>query len=191
MLNQRDVSLKIAARHPAGVLLIWAAAYIGMQTFAIPGTISLSLLAGALWGVHRAAIVVAMVSTAGACSCYMLSQLIGRPLAAALWPGKLQSYGEEVAKRRAQLLNYIIFLRVTPLLPNTFVNVASPIVGVPLAPFALGTDAQLLFKFQKQKNTAAIFLCEYLKVNNYLFCRDAAGMPSEQPVCGELRQPAG
>lgn len=42
------------------------------------------------------------------------------------------------AARRRELLNYIVFLRVTPILPNTFINVASPIVGVPLAPFALG-----------------------------------------------------
>ena len=45
------------------------------------------------------------------------------------------------AARRRELLNYIIFLRVTPILPNTFINVASPIVGVPLAPFALGKRA--------------------------------------------------
>lgn len=44
----------------------------------------------------------------------------------------------QVVKRQGDLLNYIIFLRVTPLLPNTFINVTSPIVGVPLAPFMLG-----------------------------------------------------
>ncbi len=44
----------------------------------------------------------------------------------------------QIRKRRADLLNYIIFLRVTPLLPNTFINVCSPIVNVPLPHFALG-----------------------------------------------------
>ena len=44
----------------------------------------------------------------------------------------------QIRKRRADLLNYIIFLRVTPLLPNTFINVCAPIVNVPLPHFALG-----------------------------------------------------
>ena len=80
-----------------------------------------------------------MVSTVGSCSCYALSQLVGRRLVHALWPRKIEQYAAEVQRRRADLLNYVIFLRVTPVLPNTFVNVASPIVGVPLAPFMLGT----------------------------------------------------
>ena len=49
-----------------------------------------------------------------------------------------------MAARRRDTLNYILFLRVTPLLPNTFINVASPIVGVPLAPFALGESPSLV-----------------------------------------------
>ncbi len=44
----------------------------------------------------------------------------------------------EVAHQRGALLNYMLFLRMTPLLPNVFINVASPIVGVPLHIFALG-----------------------------------------------------
>ena len=44
----------------------------------------------------------------------------------------------QVARRRGDLFNYIIFLRVTPILPNIFINIASPVVDVPLRPFALG-----------------------------------------------------
>lgn len=36
------------------------------------------------------------------------------------------------------MLSYIVFLRVTPILPNTFINVASPVVRVPLMPFIVG-----------------------------------------------------
>lgn len=42
-------------------------------------------------------------------------------------------------RRRGDLFNYIIFLRVTPILPNIFINIASPVVNVPLRPFALAT----------------------------------------------------
>ena len=44
----------------------------------------------------------------------------------------------QVDSRRGDLLNYIVFMRVTPILPNIFINIASPVVSVPLGPFALG-----------------------------------------------------
>lgn len=136
---QRDVLKGYAAASPAAVLAGYCGAYLLMQTFAIPGTIMLSLLAGGLYGVWRGGALVAAVSTLGSCSCYCLSWALGQPLAHALWPERLDKYAAEVGARRSELLNYIVFLRLTPILPNTFINVASPIVGVPLLPFALGT----------------------------------------------------
>ncbi|KAL4315229.1 hypothetical protein AHAS_Ahas15G0164200 [Arachis hypogaea] len=44
-----------------------------------------------------------------------------------------------VAKRRKSFLNYMFFLRLTPTLPNTFINFASPIVDVPYHIFFLAT----------------------------------------------------
>lgn len=44
-----------------------------------------------------------------------------------------------VDKHRDNLLNYVVFLRVTPFLPNWFINLTAPVIGVPLVPFALGT----------------------------------------------------
>ena len=49
-----------------------------------------------------------------------------------------------MAKRRSGLLNYMLFLRVTPTLPNTFINVASPIVNVPYHIFFLATSIGLI-----------------------------------------------
>ena len=80
----------------------------------------------------------AVVCTCGATSCYLLSKLVGKSIALKIWPGKIQEFAKEVDKRRGDMLSYIIFLRVTPILPNTFINVVSPIVGVPLAPFVTG-----------------------------------------------------
>lgn len=136
---QRDVLLAYAATSPGLVLCGFCCCYVLLQTCAVPGTLSLSLLAGALYGWCAGLVLVAVVSTVGSCSCYALSRLVGRWLVHALWPRKIEQYAAEVQRRRADLLNYVIFLRVTPVLPNTFVNVASPIVGVPLAPFMLGT----------------------------------------------------
>ncbi|KAK9120557.1 hypothetical protein Syun_018174 [Stephania yunnanensis] len=126
------------------VLVGYCVVYIFMQTFMIPGTVFMSLLAGALFGVFKGVALVVFTATAGASSCYFLSKLIGRPLVFSLWPDKLSFFQSQVAKRREGLLNYMLFLRVTPTLPNTFINVASPIVDVPYHIFFLATFIGLI-----------------------------------------------
>lgn len=140
----------------------------------IPGTIFMSLLAGALFGVIKGLFMVVFNATAGASSCFFLSKLIGRPIVNWLWPDKLRFFQAEVlnwvylnlllfvllscspsmtyylfnylqiAKRRDRLLNYMLFLRVTPTLPNLFINLASPIVDIPFHIFFLATVIGLI-----------------------------------------------
>ncbi|PWA50455.1 SNARE associated Golgi protein [Artemisia annua] len=133
-----------ASVHPTKFILGYCSTYIFMQTFMIPGTIFMSLLAGALFGVIKGIFLVVFNSTAGASSCFFLSKLIGRPVVYWLWPGKLKLFQAEVAKRRDKLLNYMLFLRITPTLPNLFINLASPIVDVPYHVFFLATVVGLV-----------------------------------------------
>ncbi|KAI3453388.1 hypothetical protein Pfo_010051 [Paulownia fortunei] len=126
------------------VLVGYCLVYIFMQTFMIPGTVFMSLLAGALFGVFKGVALVVFTATAGASSCFFLSKIIGRPLVFSLWPDKLTFFQAQVAKRRERLLNYMLFLRVTPTLPNMFINVASPIVDVPYHIFFLATFIGLI-----------------------------------------------
>lgn len=121
------------------VLVGYCIVYIFMQTFMIPGTVFMSLLAGSLFGIIKGVALVVFTATAGASSCYFLSKVIGRPLVYALWPGKLSFLQNQVSRRRDGLLNYMLFLRLTPTLPNTFINFASPIVDVPYHIFLLAT----------------------------------------------------
>eukprot|EP00262_Sarcandra_glabra_P012673 TRINITY_DN3318_c0_g1_i1.p1 TRINITY_DN3318_c0_g1~~TRINITY_DN3318_c0_g1_i1.p1 ORF type:complete len:280 (+),score=23.52 TRINITY_DN3318_c0_g1_i1:294-1133(+) len=133
-----------AKDYQAQFMLGYCSTYIFMQTFMIPGTIFMSLLAGALFGVIRGLFLVVFTATSGASSCYFLSKLIGRPLVGWLWPEKLRFFQAEIAKRREKLLNYMLFLRITPTLPNTFINVASPIVDIPFHIFFLATLVGLI-----------------------------------------------
>ncbi|KAL9382484.1 hypothetical protein Peur_025519 [Populus x canadensis] len=135
----KDNLATYANEYPAQFILGYCSTYIFMQTFMIPGTIFMSLLAGALFGVVRGLFLVVFNATAGASSCFFLSKLIGRPLVNWLWPEKLRFFQAEIAKRRDKLLNYMLFLRVTPTLPNLFINLASPIVDIPFHIFFLAT----------------------------------------------------
>ena len=52
---------------------------------------------------------------------------------------RVSKWKEQVEKHRHHLIFYIIFLRITPFLPNWFINIASPQIGVSLWPFIIGT----------------------------------------------------
>ncbi|KAJ7943845.1 SNARE associated Golgi protein family [Quillaja saponaria] len=79
------------------------------------------------------------------CHCLLEHYLeSSEPLVFSLWPDKLKFFQAQLAKRRGGLLNYILFLRLTPTLPNTFINVASPIVDVPYHIFFLATFIGLI-----------------------------------------------
>ncbi|KAG8378407.1 hypothetical protein BUALT_Bualt08G0134200 [Buddleja alternifolia] len=140
----KDHLANYAQVYPAKFTLGYCSTYIFMQTFMIPGTIFMSLLAGALFGVVRGLFLVVFNATAGASSCYFLSKMIGRPIVNWLWPEKLRYFQAEIAKRRDKLLNYMLFLRVTPTLPNLFINLASPIVDIPFHIFFLATLVGLI-----------------------------------------------
>ncbi|CAB78081.1 putative protein [Arabidopsis thaliana] len=86
-----------ASEYQARFILGYCSTYIFMQTFMIPGTIFMSLLAGALFGVVRGFVLVVLNATAGACSCFFLSKLVGRPLVNWLWPEKLRFFQAEVS----------------------------------------------------------------------------------------------
>ncbi|XAR70650.1 hypothetical protein NMG60_11027568 [Bertholletia excelsa] len=140
----RDHLESYSSDYTIQVLVGYCMVYVFMQTFMIPGTIFMSLLAGSLFGVFKGVALVVFAATAGASSCFFLSKLIGRPIVFSLWPDKLSFFQAQVAKRRARLLNYMLFLRVTPTLPNTFINMASPIVDVPYHIFFLATFIGLI-----------------------------------------------
>ncbi|XP_076390881.1 transmembrane protein stas [Megachile rotundata] len=113
--------------------------YIFLQTFAIPGSIFLSILSGFLFPFPLALLLVCTCSAVGASLCYLLSSILGRILLFKYFPEKAREWTLTVKKHKHHLFNYMLFLRMTPLLPNWFINLASPVIGVPLAPFTLGT----------------------------------------------------
>lgn len=135
----RQVLTEYAEGNGAVVAALIANTYVLMLSFAIPGATTLSFVAGAIFGAYRATALIALSITAGASLCYLVSLCFGRALAYWLWPVKVRSFRHEVAKRRGNLLNYMLFLRITPFVPNTFVNVVSPVVDIPIHIFAFAT----------------------------------------------------
>lgn len=69
----------------------------------------------------------------------MLSQLVGRRIVKHFFPERANEWALQVEKHKDELLSYMLFLRMTPFLPNWFINLVAPVIGVPLFPFAIGT----------------------------------------------------
>jgi len=113
--------------------------YIFLQSFAIPGSIFLSILAGFLFPFPLAIGMVCVCSAIGASICYLLSYLLGRRLVFKYFPERAASWSLQVARQRDHMLNYMIFLRITPFFPNWFINITSPVIDVPFGPFFWGT----------------------------------------------------
>ena len=78
-------------------------------------------------------------SATGATFCYLLSAMVGQELVTRYFPERLNSWRAQISHHHDDMLWYIIFLRITPFLPNWFINLASPLVGVRVAPFYWGT----------------------------------------------------
>lgn len=124
---------------PEFVLAVYCATYVGMQAFAIPGPLVLSIIAGALWGALRAQAVIALCATSGATICYGLSHYLARPLIERFLPGSLAETRQKIDGHRDNLLYYLLFLRLTPMVPNWLINVSAPVIGVPLWIFVTAT----------------------------------------------------
>ncbi|CAG0913540.1 unnamed protein product [Notodromas monacha] len=113
--------------------------YIFLQTFAIPGSIFLSIMSGFLFPFPLALALVCLCSAIGASMCYQLSIIVGRPLMKRYFPERVKEWALKVERHKDNLLFYMLFLRITPLVPNWFINLSAPIVGVSLSPFFWGT----------------------------------------------------
>ncbi|XP_072172083.1 transmembrane protein 41B-like [Diadema setosum] len=126
-------------RNSLSVMGAFFLTYIFLQTFAIPGSIFLSILSGFLFPFPLALFLVSLCSAIGASNCYLISYFVGVQLVQKYIPDRVEKWAATVARQREHLLNYIIFLRITPFLPNWFINITSPILDVPLMPFFVGT----------------------------------------------------
>lgn len=113
--------------------------YIFLQTFAIPGSVFLSILSGFMYPFYIALFLVCMCSGIGATGCYAISYFIGKPLVHKYLEERVRKWNEVVDGQREHLFNYLLFLRITPFLPNWFINIVSPVIEIPVSTFFIAT----------------------------------------------------
>ncbi|KAI9593855.1 snare associated Golgi protein-domain-containing protein [Syncephalis fuscata] len=126
-------------QHYIRVSIAFISLYVFLQTFLIPGSIMLSILAGALFGTIIGVFYVAIATALGSTNCYCLSKYLAGHMIHSVLGERMDRWQYQLRRQKNHLFNYMIFLRVTPLLPNWFINLAAPHLGVPLGIFFCGT----------------------------------------------------
>jgi uncharacterized membrane protein YdjX (TVP38/TMEM64 family) len=109
-------------QHPVCLSIAFISIYIFLQTFAIPGSIMLSILAGTLFNVSLGLFYVCLSTALGALFCFNLSKYFIGPLIEYYLDERIQRWQNQVNRHRHHLFNYMIFIRVTPILPNWFIH---------------------------------------------------------------------
>jgi uncharacterized membrane protein YdjX (TVP38/TMEM64 family) len=113
--------------------------YLYLQSFGIPGPIFLSQISGVIFGKWIGLFIVTICSTIGSTLCYVLSNNLGKGIVVRLFPDMLVKTNRIIVDNKDNLLNYLLFLRVMPIVPNWIINLAAPIIGVPLHKFVVAT----------------------------------------------------
>lgn len=121
--------------HTGYVLLLFCSAYLYKQSFAIPGSSLLNILAGAIFGLYEGLFLACLLTTLGSTLCYLLSQAFGKRYIANLFPDKVSVLQRKVEDNQDCLFFFLLFLRFFPMTPNWFLNMSAPIVNIPITFF--------------------------------------------------------
>jgi len=112
------------------VMVLFCSAYLYKQTFAIPGSVFMNLLAGALFDTPVGFPLVCLLTAIGASGCYTLSKMFGKGLLVRYFPEKIASIESKVEENRDHLFYFLLSARLFPFSPNWAMNMILPIIGV-------------------------------------------------------------
>eukprot|EP00049_Salpingoeca_infusionum_P019043 m.359885 g.359885 ORF g.359885 m.359885 type:complete len:241 (+) comp18791_c0_seq1:97-819(+) len=134
------VLLKYRDDYFTEVTVWYITSYVLVQTFCIPVALFLTILAGALMqSLYLGLLVVCLSCALGASGAYALSYFFLYDNVAKWFPKRISEWRKKVGEHKNNMVFYMLFLRATPILPNWFISLASPVIGVPFIPFFLGT----------------------------------------------------
>ncbi|KAJ7726042.1 hypothetical protein DFH07DRAFT_853229 [Mycena maculata] len=130
---------------PYRIFICFVVTYLFLQAFSLPGSMYLSILGGAVWGVPRALPLVCCCVATGATLCYLISAALGPALLAMpKWKAMLDKWARKIQKHQSNLLSFLIVLRIAPLPPHWVLNLLAPHVGISVPIFWVSTALGIL-----------------------------------------------
>jgi len=156
-----------SSSHPQYVLLLFSSAYLFKQTFAVPGSVFLNVLAGAIFGTVGGFLLCCSLTALGASLCYSLARAVGKEVAMRHFPDRVERFREKLEENRQELPFFLLFLRLFPMSPNWALNMASGVLGVPLHLFFLSVFFGLM-PYNYLCVTSGVLLAEIREVGDIL-----------------------
>ena len=121
--------------HYPYVILLFSSAYLFKQTFAVPGSVLMNVLGGAVFGLPFGFTLCCILTAIGASLCYLLANICGKSLAAEYFPKKIEMFKTKLDSNQDRLVYFLLFLRLFPMSPNWAINMSCGVLNVPMSKF--------------------------------------------------------
>ncbi|KAE9553821.1 hypothetical protein FO519_002951 [Halicephalobus sp. NKZ332] len=121
--------------HFAYISTVFVFAYLYKQTFAIPGSFFLNIIAGAVFGMWFGFALCCVLTTLGSTLCYLFSELFGREYVLYYFGQKLTYLQQKIDDNSHRLLPFLLFARMFPISPSWLLNIVAPFLNIPLPIF--------------------------------------------------------
>ncbi|CAB3397797.1 unnamed protein product [Caenorhabditis bovis] len=122
--------------HFGYITTLFVCAYLYKQTFAIPGSFLLNVIAGVVYNLWTGFILCCCLTTAGSTLCYLFSELFGREYVFYYFGQKLTYLQQKIDDNSNRLLPFLLFARMFPISPSWLLNIVAPFLNIPLPIFA-------------------------------------------------------
>ncbi|KAI8067079.1 snare associated Golgi protein-domain-containing protein [Gongronella butleri] len=115
--------------------------YLWQQTYSVPGTVLLNLLAGHVYGVVLGTIGTCFLTACGSTLAFWAGGFLGEPLMQIAWCQKqIHALRTQMDKERGLgVFWWLLFARLFPFSPYWLINLGAPFLNVPLSPFFWST----------------------------------------------------
>ncbi|CAD5232076.1 unnamed protein product [Bursaphelenchus xylophilus] len=124
-------------QHYIYITILFCSVYLYKQTFAIPGSFLLNVIAGAVFDMGVGFMLVCVLTTMGSTFCYLFSELcFGRENAYYYFGQRMKFLQQKVEDNSHGLVLYLLFARMFPISPSWLLNVVAPFLNIPIPTFA-------------------------------------------------------
>lgn len=131
----------IFENYPVQVIAAFCASYILLTGLAIPGSLILTILSGALFGTLAGTLIVSIVGTVGACLSFLVSRYLFKDYLTRKYQKQFETINSNVLKDG---LAYIIGVRFLPVSPFVVINIVLGFTEIRLWTFCWTTYLGML-----------------------------------------------
>lgn len=136
LLQNYEILAGFVADQGLVAILLFGAIYASAVALSVPCALVMTLTAGVLFGTWVGASVALVGSSLGACALFLIARTtVGRVVALRAGP----AFARFTSGFRKDAFNYLLMLRLTPIIPFWMVNLAPALVGVRFRTFAAAT----------------------------------------------------